>query len=162
MNSLKTKTCKAALIADFISHFLCCNIMCSAQYCSLCHNFPGRHKEWKYNNKPEGRLCVFFPGICTITALPTNYLTAPPNPGYMTSYLRRNKWELCLTRNYVPGWVMRPRRDRRVEILQPCFLYNANEQCWNERLSLRVHAIQLLCSAFFPFVDFAVNYLSLL
>lgn len=114
MNSLKTKTCKAALIADFISHFLCCNIMCSAQDCSLCHNFPARHKEWKYNNKPEGRLCVFFPGICTITALPTNYLTAPPNPGYMTSYLRRNKWELCLTRNYVPGWVMRPRRGRHV------------------------------------------------
>lgn len=57
------------------------------------------------------------------------------------------------------------KRQTCVEILRPCFLYNANEQCWNERLPLPVHAIhaiQLLCSAFFPFVDFAVNYLSLL
>lgn len=49
-----------------------------------------------------------------ITALPTNYLTAPPNPGYMFSYLRINKRELYLTRNYVAGCVMRPRRDRHV------------------------------------------------
>lgn len=54
------------------------------------------------------------------------------------------------------------KRQACVEILQPSFLYNANEQSWNESLSLPVHATQLLCSALFPFVDFAVNYLSLL
>lgn len=56
---------------------------------------------------------------------------------------------------------MWPRRDRRREILRLCFLCNANEQSWNEWLSLPAHAIQLLCSAFFSCVDFAVNYLSL-
>lgn len=57
---------------------------------------------------------------------------------------------------------MRPRRDRYVETLRPCLLYHANEQCWNERLSPCPRHPASLLSFLFPFVGFAVNYLSLL
>lgn len=149
MNSPKPKTYKASLSADFIAHFLCCNT-CSAQYCSLFHDSLLGPQEWKYKDKPSRRLCVFSPGICAIALLPTTYLTVPPKPGCISSYLRESSLYPVIML-----LVMGVRTDKHVlNSCKPCFLYNANEQCWNEWLPLPVHANQHLCSAvcffFFP------------
>lgn len=76
--------------------------------------FPARHIGIKVQWQTwRETMCISPWHLCNY-CFTTNYLTAPPT--LRAHPLRENKWELYLTRNYVAGWVLRPRRE---------------QMCWN-------------------------------
>lgn len=124
-----------ALTADFISYFFCCNIKFCPQYCSLCHHSLPGTLEWKHRDRAEGKLWLF----------PLELLQLLLHQQTTWEHLQTFAkcpciWAETSESSVLAGIMllvefMRPRRDRDVETLHPCLPYNANEQCWNERLS---------------------------
>lgn len=121
--------------------------------------FPARHTGMKVQWESRRKNVYFPPGIATIAALPTNHLTAPPNPWCTSLCLRRNKWELCLSRNWWWNWW----DPEETDVWKPCILacYIMLMSSAEMKGSLPVHAIQLLCSAFFPSLCWFCSKLSL-
>lgn len=72
--------------------------------------FPARHIGMKVRWRTRRETMCISPWHLYNYCFTTNYLTAPPTLG--AHPLRGNKGELYLTRNYVAGWVLRPRREQ--------------------------------------------------
>lgn len=150
-----------ALTADFISYFLCWNIKCCPQYFSLCHHSLLGTQKWKCSDKAEGRLCIFLLELLQLLLYQQttwqHLQTLGTHPLFKKKQVRPLfKQELCCWLNL---W-----DPEETDMLKPCIFvcYIMLMSSAERKGSLPVHAIQLLCSAFFPFVRFAVNYLSLL